>query len=88
MIWTNLTDNRIVNGFKLPSYRSVNCPAYEANERCKYYGHGYVESGWDGSICFHPRAEGNKTGWLMGCPKRHSLSLQDAPGTAFESRPG
>ena len=85
MIWTNLTDNRIVNGFKLPLYRS-DCPAYEANEGCKFYGHGYMGGGWEGSICLHPRAEGNKAGWLMGCPKRHSVSLQDAPETAFEGR--
>ena len=86
MIWTK-ADGKIAKGFKLPLYRSANCPAYGANERCKYYGYGYVEGGWDGSICFHPRAEGNKAGWLMGCPKRHSVSLQDAPETAFESRP-
>ena len=79
MFWTKLTDGKVVKGFKLPLYRSVNCPAYEANEGCKFYGHGYVESGWDGSICFHPRAEGNKTGWLVGCPETTGAIAEEKP---------
>lgn len=54
--------------FKLPNYYSVNCLAYEANSECEYYGYGYIEGGWDGALCFHPKAKGNKTGWLINCP--------------------
>jgi len=88
MIWTK-ADGKIAKGFRLPLsvHRSVDCPAYEANGRCKYYGYGYIEGGWEGSVCFHPRAVGNKAGWLTHCPKRPPVRLQDALETAFESRP-
>jgi len=58
-----------VNAYKMPLYRSVHCPAYEANGECEYYGTSFIECGsWEGSICLHPEAEGNKNGWLISCP--------------------
>lgn len=65
--WFDLEGNK-EQAFKLPYYRSVNCPAYESDGNCEYYGYGYIESGWEGSLCRHPQAKGNKGGWLIQCP--------------------
>lgn len=67
MKWAN-SEGKTREGFKMPYHRRVKCPAYEAHEECEYYGFGSMEGGWEGSLCFHPKAEGNKGGWLIICP--------------------
>jgi len=59
----------VVEAFKLPNYRSVGCIAHERNGSCEWEGLSWIEGGWEGFICYHPDAEGNKGGWLLNCPK-------------------
>jgi len=54
---------------KLPYSRMTGCKAYETDGKCEYYAYGYISGGcWEGSICLHPEAKGNKTSWLTICP--------------------
>ena len=69
--WSDAQGNEI-SAFKLCASRPMGCPPYESNKgdrHCEFYGIGFVKGGdWEGFLCLHPKAKGNKNGWLIVCP--------------------
>jgi len=63
-------DKREYEALKLPYSRQTKCRACKNDSKCKYYAYSYIPGGcWEGSICLHPKAQGNKRGWLLICPE-------------------
>ena len=60
-----------ITGFKIPDHRPTGClPFGTDGKECEFHYVAAAGECWEGFICSHPEAIGNKGDWLVECPTK------------------